>query len=192
MKYYIFHLRYDRPQTLPRNIADSDTTHLTYFNSYLTDLKCRNWWCLSNISKLKVPQGTMLGYNLFTIYMIGLFSTKHRCEILSFTHDTFFHQENTKKKLKRIFEHDFLMISNWDDHMLIWKKKLFNACLLACELKRKLEIINRIKILSWEHRAIIAHWGMRQKQKSYFLFPLMNHTITKPEVSSLCSNLLIP
>lgn len=61
-----------------------------------------------------VPQGTVLGPLLFTIYINGLLEIKTEGDIISFADDTaILYESNTWQELKTLVENDFLKIEKW-------------------------------------------------------------------------------
>lgn len=67
-----------------------------------------------------VPQGTVLGPILFTVYINGLYSAGSTSDIVSFADDTaFFYKGNTWNELKTIVETDMNIIMDWFNHMLL-------------------------------------------------------------------------
>lgn len=75
-----------------------------------------------------VPQGTVLGPVLFTIYINDLFNIDSQSNIISFADDTaVFYQGNSWEELRRVIEGDFTNIVKW-----------FNCRLLSINLKKTL------------------------------------------------------
>lgn len=97
---------------------------LKLFKSYLSDRKqcVRVGYDVSGYEVIKygVPQGTVLGPILFTIYVNGLFSLNSEGDVISFADDTaIFYKSNTWQDLKETVEKDMANIKNWFDYKLL-------------------------------------------------------------------------
>lgn len=67
-----------------------------------------------------IPQGTVLGPILFSIYINDLFSLTDRGDIIGFADDTaIFYKAKTWEELKTLVENDLRNIKNWFDHKLL-------------------------------------------------------------------------
>lgn len=94
---------------------------LSLFKSYLNDREqaVRIGNSVSNSNKINfgVPQGTVLGPILFSIYINNLFHLKTKGSIIGFADDTaIFYQGDTWQQLKELIEDDFKNISGWFDY----------------------------------------------------------------------------
>lgn len=67
-----------------------------------------------------VPQGTVLGPLLFTVYVNEIFNLPSKGEIISFADDTaIFYKDISWTKLKETVEKDLQLIKNWFDYKLL-------------------------------------------------------------------------
>lgn len=67
-----------------------------------------------------VPQGTVLGPILFSIYVNGLFLMESRGEVIAFADDTaIFYKGETWEEIKNTAESDLCNVKNWFDHKLL-------------------------------------------------------------------------
>lgn len=124
---------------------------LNLFKNYINDrVQC----CQINYSKSNervveygVPQGTVLGPILFSIYVNNLFNLQTTGTIISFADDTVvIYQKQTWAELKSAVEKDFVMIKKWFDSKLLtinFEKTLYLP--FACD-KRGLPDFNNLQI----------------------------------------------
>lgn len=97
---------------------------LNLLKSYLTDrvqyVKIDNYISSANSVKYGVPQGTVLGPILFTLYINNLLSLKVEGTIISFADDTvILYKSDTWQNLKNKAENDFKNIKKWFDYNLL-------------------------------------------------------------------------
>lgn len=94
------------------------------FESYLKDrpqyVKIGNTISEESTVECGVPQGTVLGPILFTIYVNDLFNLPCEGKIIAFADDTaIIYQDKTWDNLKQKVENDLQLIKNWFDHKLL-------------------------------------------------------------------------
>lgn len=97
---------------------------LNLLKSYLTDrvqyVNIDNYISSANNVKYGVPQGTVLGPILFTLYINNLLLLKVEGTIISFADDTvILYKSDTWQNLKNKAENDFKNIKKWFDYNLL-------------------------------------------------------------------------
>lgn len=99
-------------------------TSLNFFKSYLANrpqsVRVNNELSESLNIEYGVPQGTVLGPLLFSIYVNEMFTLQNSGKIISFADDTaIFHKADTWSELKNIVETDLSTLKNWFDYKLL-------------------------------------------------------------------------
>lgn len=101
----------------------------SYLNNRKQFVKINSYLSRERIVECGVPQGTILGPILFTIYINSLLDLKSSGTIISFADDTvIFYADKTWRDLKHKVEDDFSNIIDWFNHKLLtinFKKTMF-------------------------------------------------------------------
>lgn len=92
----------------------------SYLNNRIQCARVNGVLSESLVIEYGVPQGTVLGPLLFSIYVNGLFLTESRGDIITFADDTaIFYKANSWEELKSIAETDISNIKKWFDNKLL-------------------------------------------------------------------------
>lgn len=127
-----------------------------YLRNRVQYVRIENHLSNPSIVEFGVPQGTVLGPILFSMYINGLLSLKTQSDIASFADDTVLvYKAKTWSEVKEIAEQDLKIIKAWFDEMVLsinFSKTKYLP--FSCN-KTKLPTFNSLKIYTEQKELII-------------------------------------